>query len=164
MGISNRGSEMGEWKKWAKLLEQLRLRNSKVNNYYRMATGAVRDPKLKQSLLKYATTRAQFSFELSQRIQTIGGTSDFELKDRFGGAAISLYLSEENLSRILQKSILAEKECLVEYSKALTKINDGATREILIRHRAGINSILRELQHLNALIPFSGKSGSIKIK
>lgn len=152
-----RDSEMSDRKKWIKILEQLWQGNARVNNYYRMATGAVRNPKLKSVLLKYATSRAQFSFELSQRIRELGGEiSRYGNNSTTNGAAISLHLSEENIGRILQKSIRAEGHCFEEYSEALTRVNDGVTREILIRHRARISSIIREMQHLDALLPLSG--------
>lgn len=158
-----RGSEMSDRKKWIKILEQLWLGNARVNNYYRMATGAVRDPKLKSVLLKYATSRAQFSFELSQRIKELGAEASLcENNGSSERAAISLHLSEENIGRILQKSIRAEKHCFEEYSEALTRVNDGVTREILIRHRARISSIIREMQHLDALLPFPGEEETIR--
>lgn len=154
---------MSDRKKWIKILEQLWQGNSRVNNYYRMATGAVRDPKLRSVLLKYATSRAQFSFELSQRISELGGEAGlYGNNGTSNGAAISLHLSEENISRILQKSIRAEKHCFEEYSKALTRVNDGVTREILIRHRARISSIIREMQHLEDLLPLSGEKETTK--
>lgn len=155
---------MSERKKWVKILDQLWQRNCRVNNYYRMATGAVRDQKLKQALLCYATCRAQFSFELYQRIKNIATeTSVKEDQNLSKGTAISLSLSEENIGRILQKCISAEKDCLAEYSRALTKVNDGITREILIRHRARITSIIRELQHLYALLSIPGENKNSSI-
>lgn len=81
---------MSERKKWVKILDQLWQRNCRVNNYYRMATGAVREQKLKQALLSHATCRAQFSFELYQRIKNIAAeTSVKEDQNLSKGTALS---------------------------------------------------------------------------
>ena len=153
---------MSDRKKWVTILEQLWQGNSRVNNYYRMACGAVRNQKLRMLLIKFAAHRAQFSFELTQRIKELEGEATHSGNDNSVSAAIFLHLSEDNIGRILQKSIRAGKDCLAEYSNALTKVNDGVTREILIRHRARISSIIREIQHLDALLPLSGNKENLR--
>ena len=143
----------GEKKKWIRILDRLWLKNHHVSQFYRRATGVATEAHLKRSLVKYASKRAQFAFELSQQISRLGGKPPVYETFSGGEATISLSFSEENKERILRKSIEIEKESLELYSHSLSIVNDGGIREILLRHRAAVTIVVRELQKLNALPP-----------
>ena len=143
---------MNERKKWIKVLDELWLKNFKVSQFYRRATGVARDKALKAALFRLSSQRAQFAFEIGHQVEILGGSfHSYEIDGDLRRKSIPLNLSEESTERICEKSILHEKESIKDYTRTLSAVNDGPTREILIRHKAQINNFMRELQSLPTL-------------
>lgn len=143
---------MNERKKWRKVLDELWLKNFRISQFYRRATGAARDKTLKAALIRFASRRAQFAFEIGRQLEKSGGSfQSYGCAEDFRKSIIPIYLSEEGTEWIYEKSILHEKESIKDYTSALSIVNDGPIREILIRHKAQINDFTRELQSLQAL-------------
>lgn len=148
---------MYEKRKWAGILNDLWQRNYYVSSFYRRAMETITHPGLKQKFLKSATNRAQLAFELSQQIARLDGTSlKFNKADLHKkGPIISLNLPLENLQRILEKCEHLERESIREYSRALTQINEGRSREVLIRHRKLLETGIKELKSFESFGRFT---------
>lgn len=139
---------MSEKMKWAGILKELWQKNYNVSSFYRRAMEAITDSGLKQKFINTATKRAQLAFELNQQILRLGGKSAYFVKTSPAHApnTFTLNLSYENIERILKRCELIEMESITEYQKALSRINEGIAREVIIRHRKQLEIGLRELK------------------
>lgn len=154
---------MNERKKWIKALNQLWSENYRVSQFYRRATGATSDKILKATLIRLSTKRAQFTFEIGQRLKELGGeTYPHKRVENNSSTIIPLNLTRESTERILNKSLGLERQSIQGYFRALAVVNDGPTREILIRHKAGISQMIRELQNIHPLHLIPGKDETLK--
>lgn len=142
---------MNERKKWIKALEKLWRDNFRVSKYYRRATGAVTEKRLKGSLITFSSKRAQFAYEIGQQIKRLGGTFKSYDSAEFRDGAVSLHLPEDVTERVLEKTIKINTESVNDYNQSLAVINEGGIREVLIRHKAAIRRMNKELQKLQAL-------------
>lgn len=135
-----------------------------MSQFYRRATGATTDKTLKAALIRLSTKRAQFAFEIGQQLEELGGKRDFHPSTESRSSIIPLNLTQESSERILNKNIKIERQSIQDYLYALGVINHGPTREILIRHKAAIIQMIRELQNIPALPMAPGKDETLKTK
>jgi hypothetical protein len=155
---------MNDRKKWIKALDQLWSENYRISQFYRRAKGATTDKTLKAALIRLSSKRAQFTFEIGQQIKELGGNcNSFPITEDIRRSIISLNLTQESTERIITKSILTEKNSIKEYLHALSLVNHGPTREILIRHKASISLMIKDLRNLEAY-PLVPENENLKTK
>lgn len=125
-----------------------------IAKYYRKCVQVVKNEALTDFFKKKASRRFNFAIELSEEISFLKGTNcsygPFSSSRR--QPRIS---SDDELETLLEKSIRNDRLVSHEYRKALSEINEGSTREILIRHLSHIENSLRDLK---ALLEVSTKS------
>ena len=130
-----------------KLLED----NFRASRNCRRIKEVVSDPSLKQYFQNLSATRGQFAIELGEEIVYFGGKKPYVPPKNFVQWPS---VSEENQQRYLKKAIKIHQQSLENYKMALSQVNDGSCREILIRHKAFIEKCVFELKALKALIKF----------
>lgn len=147
---------MSDRLKCAGRLNRLLENNFFVAKHYRKCMEAVRSDALVVFFKKKASRRYRFAIELSEEISFLKGKNSSygpfsPLKRR---PEIS---ANEDLDQLLEKSIRNDRLIYQEYRKALSEINQGSTREILMRHMAYIEDSLRDLRALQAVSENPGK-------
>lgn len=138
------------------LLNRLLENNFFVAKYYRKCLQAVKDEALKTFFSTKASRRFGFAIELSEEIGFLKGT-----RSSYGPFSPlrrrPVVSANDDLEQLLEKSIRNDRLIYQEYRKALSEINEGSTREILIRHLAYIEDSLRDLRALLAVTAKSEK-------
>lgn len=141
---------MSDRLKCAGRLNRLLENNFFVAKHYRKCMEAVRDDALVIFFKKKASRRFRFAIELSEEIGFLKGK-----KCSYGPfspfrrhPAIS---ANDDLEQLLEKSIRNDRLIYQEYRKALSEINEGSTREILMRHMSYVEDSLRDLRALQAV-------------
>lgn len=142
--------------KCAGRLNRLLENNFFVAKYYRKCQQTVKDEALKDFFKNKASRRFRFAIELSEEIGFLKGTHS-----SYGPFSPSRrrpsITAEDDQDQILEKSIRNDRLIYQDYRKALSEINEGSTREILIRHLAYIEDSLRDLRALQAVSSRSEK-------
>lgn len=141
---------MSDRPKCTKLLNRLLEHNFFVAKYYRKCVQVVKNEALTDFFKKKASRRFNFAIELSEEISFLKGVNcsygPFSSSRR--QPKISL---DDELEILLEKSIRNDRLMTQEYRKALSEINEGSTREILIRHLSHLEDSLRDLKALQAV-------------
>jgi bacterioferritin (cytochrome b1) len=110
---------------------------------------SVKEENLQTFFRKKASKRFQFAIELSEEIgflkEAYSSYGPFSPLKRINSLS-----SEENLISLLKKSIKKDKKILKDYKQAMSVINEGSTREILLRHMSIIEKSILELKTLKA--------------
>lgn len=132
-----------------KLLED----NFKASKICRQIMEAFSDPGLKQYFQKLSSKRGQFAIELGDEIIYFGGKEAYVPSRNFVQWPSS---SEENRRKYLKKALKLHKQSLENYKAALSQVNDGSCREILIRHKAFMEKCVFEIKALQALVQLHG--------
>lgn len=137
-------------------LNRLLENNFFVAKYYRKCLGAVKDEALRTFFRNKASRRFRFAIELSEEIGFLKGT-----RSSYGPFSPlrrrPVVSAEDDLEQLLEKSIRNDRLIYQEYRKALSEINEGSTREILIRHLSYVEDSLRDLRALQAVTVKSQK-------
>lgn len=140
---------MSDRLKCAGRLNKLLESNFFVAKYYRRIVRFVEEEALQDFFRRKASKRFQFAIELSEEIGFL--KEAYSSYGPFSPIRRSIKISsEEDLLSLLKRSIKNDKKILKEYKKAISEINEGSTREILIRHISIIEKGLLELQTLKA--------------
>lgn len=136
---------MDERLKWAGRLSELLEINFQIARIYRRTMEASTDPSLKNYLLRQASKRSQFAMELNQDIQSLGGkaASYASTPNYQGFRTRSININDMVL---LKNCIKKDKICLKKYKKALSRVNDGSSREKLLRHQTAVREAIKELK------------------
>ena len=130
-----------------KLLED----NFRASKNCRMIKEVVTDPSLKLYFQNLAASRGQFAIELGEEIVYFGGKQPYVPPKNFVQWPTA---SEENQQKYLKKALKIHNQSLENYKLALSQVNDGSCREILIRHKAFIEKSIFELKALKTLLKF----------
>lgn len=130
---------------WAGRLNELLEINFQIARIYRRTMEVSTDPSLKNYLLTQASKRSQFAIELNQEIKSLGGraASYANTPRQPGFRTRSINVNEMML---LKNCIKKDKICLKKYKKTLSKVNDGSSREKLLRHKAAVREAIKELK------------------
>ncbi|MFD2518033.1 hypothetical protein [Salinimicrobium flavum] len=141
---------MNEQIKRAKQLQELLIDNFLVARHCRKSTEIISEVSLSYYFQKLASKRSQFAVELGQQTTRLQ-----EVKPAVSPASYENRWSEkapEDKLKIVRKSIKLYKISLAKYKKALSQINEGGCREILIRHKAHIANTISEMKALKMLL------------
>lgn len=140
---------------WAGRLNELLESNFQIARIYRRTMEASTDPSLKKYLLRQASKRSQFAMELNQNIESLGGRppSYSKTSQHPDFRTRSLNVNEIIL---LKNCIKKDKICLRKYKKALSKVNDGSSREKLLRHKAAVREGIKELKAFKKQLTSNG--------
>lgn len=105
---------------------------------------------LRHYFQKLASKRSQFAMELGQQISDLGEKNPYVPNSTFENKWTEI--SDKNKLKNVRKSLKLYKLSLRKYKLALSNINDGSCREILIRHKAHFSNTISELRSLKQLI------------
>lgn len=132
----------------------VRLNRLLENNFfgakvYRKIMKSLEEEPLKEYFHKRASKRCQFAIELSEEIGFLKGA--YSSYGPFSPIRRNPGISEgERTSSLLEKAIELDEEILKDYRIAISEINHGSTREILIRHISILEHNILHLQILEA--------------
>lgn len=124
--------------------------NFLVSKHCRTTMETISEVSLRYYFQKLASRRSQFAMELGQQINPIGGKNPYIPSSSFAKRWNDI--SEENKLRSVRKALRLYKQSMKKYKKALSQVNDGCCREILIRHKAHLAYAIPELKALKLLI------------
>ena len=141
---------MNERLRWAKKLSNLINRNSQIAKTYNKMVADIPSESVKEILDKHISRIVQCVKELEQEIDYLEidelltkktiYRSDFKIRSlEFLGATTPV---------LLRYCIKQKKTTIKLYSKTLSRINEGSTREKLIRHISIFEADLKELRSL----------------
>lgn len=124
-----------------------------VSNLLRKVAGPISDPSLENYFLSLANKRSQFAVEISEEIAFYGGKKPFIPPHAYDRRWTKL-ASADSL-KIIKNFYKLHKQSFEKYKDALSQVNDGNCREILIRHKAYMENSMFELKALKKLLKYS---------
>lgn len=124
--------------------------NFMVAKHCRNTMESISEISLRHYFQKLAAKRAQFAMELSQQMNNLGEKNPYLPNTSFENRWSEI--SEENKLKNVRKCLKLYKLSLRKYKSALSNINEGSCREILIRHKAHFAVIITELKSLKQKI------------
>lgn len=134
-------------------LRQLLEDNFIVSKLLRKIAESINDASLSTYFADLANKRNQFALELSDDIAFYGGKQPFFPPNAYDRR--SHKLSGANTFKVLKKLYKLHKHSFEKYRNALSQINDGNCREVIIRHKAYVENCLFELKSLKTLLKYS---------
>lgn len=134
----------------SKQLQLLIEDNFLVAKHCRKTMESISEISLRYYFKKLAAKRSQFAMELGTQLNSLGGKNPYVPTSTFEKRWMDI--SEENKLKNVRQSLKLYKFSLKKYKKALSHINDGSCREILIRHKAYFAGTVYELKELKSLI------------
>lgn len=153
---------MNERLRWAKKLNNLVKRNTQIAKTYKKMLTAIPSESIKVILDQHISRTAQCAKELEQEIKYLEVDEllnkrpiyrrDFKIRP--------LKLLEATTPVLLRYCIKQKKTTIKLYRKTLSRINEGSTREKLIRHISLFETDLNELRSLEMRLSI-GKSTAI---
>ncbi|GHA28022.1 hypothetical protein GCM10007103_06900 [Salinimicrobium marinum] len=130
-------------------LNELLESNFFIAKSYKRIMKSVKEENLQTFFRKKASKRFQFAIELSEEIGFL--KEAYSSYGPFSPSKRKINISpEENLISLLKKAIKKDKKILKDYNHAMSVINEGSTREILLRHMSIIEKSILELKTLKA--------------
>lgn len=124
--------------------------NFMVAKHCRNTMESISEISLRHYFQKLAAKRAQFAMELGQQMNNLGEKNPHMPNTSFENRWPEI--SEENKLKNIKKCLKLYKLSLRKYKIALSNINDGCCREILIRHKAHFAEAIVELKSLKQKI------------
>lgn len=124
--------------------------NFVVAKHCRTTMETISEVSLRYYFKKLSARRSQFAMELGQEIQPLGDKNPYIPSSSFARKWNDI--TEENKLKNVRKVLKLYKFSMRKYKKALSNINDGGCREILIRHKAHFATVIPELKTLRKLI------------
>lgn len=124
--------------------------NFEVAKHCRNTMETISEVSLRYYFQKLAARRSQFAMELGQQISAMGDKNPYIPTSSFAKKWNDI--TEENKLKNVRKALKLYKFSIKKYKKALTNINDGCSREILIRHKAHFATVIPELRTLRKLL------------
>lgn len=134
----------------SKQLQLLIEDNFLVAKHCRKTMETISEVSLRYYFQKLAAKRSQFAMELGSLLNALGGKNPYVPTSTFEKRWTDI--SEENKLKNVRQSLKLYKFSIKKYKKALSHINDGDCREILIRHKAQFAHTIPELKALKRLI------------
>ncbi len=124
--------------------------NFDVSKHCRTTMETISEVSLRYYFKKLAARRSQFAMELGQQLNSLGGKNPYIPSSSFAKKWNDI--TEENKLKNVRKALKLYKLSMKKYKKALSNINDGNCREVLIRHKAHLATVIPELRTLRKLI------------
>lgn len=124
-----------------------------VSRLLRKVAEAISESSLENYFNSLANKRNQFAVELSDDIAFYGGKQPFFPPNVYDRRWRKLAASDT--LKIIKKFYKLHKQSLEKYQTALSKVYDGNSREVLIRHKSFIENSLFELKALKKLLKYS---------
>ena len=124
--------------------------NFTVAKHCRATMETISEISLRHYFQKLATKRSQFAIELGDQLNELGEKKPYIPTSTYESRWSEI--SHENKLKNVRKNLKLYKQSLSKYKRALSNINDGNCREILIRHKAIIAGHITELRSLKKLI------------
>ncbi|MGB7786618.1 MAG: hypothetical protein WBL27_10995 [Salinimicrobium sp.] len=134
-------------------LRQLLEDNFIVSRLLRKVGEAISDSSLESYFISLANKRNQFAAELIDDIAFYGGKKPFFPPHAYDRRWSKL--GSADTSKTIKKFYKLHNKSLEKYKAALSQINDGNCREVLIRHKAFVENTLFELKSLKTLLKYS---------
>ena len=135
---------MSDRLKCAGRLNELLESNFLIAKCFRKIKKSIKEEHLQRLFQKKASKRYQFAIELSEEIGYL--KEAYCSYGPFSASKKKLRVSsEQDVVKHLKTIIKNDKKILKEYKNAIAEINEATTREILIRHTAGIEKDLFEI-------------------
>ena len=141
---------MAERLKREQKLRELLDDNFAVSKHCRKTVGAIEDASLKYFFQTIASKRAQYAIEISDEITFYGGKVPYIPPAAYERPWPKI--SDGKKLRTIKACLKLHKESHKKYCEALSRINDGSCREILLRHKAAIEKTIFELKGIKKLI------------
>lgn len=134
-------------------LRQLLEDNFIVSNLIRKVAEGITDVPLKNYFLDLSNKRNQFAIELSGELAFYGGQKPFFPPNAYDRRWTRLAGADH--FRLIKKFLKLNKQSREKYRMALSQVNDGNCREVIIRHKSYIENSLFELKSLKKLLKYS---------
>ncbi len=134
----------------SKQLQLLIEDNFLVAKHCRKTMETISEVSLRYYFQKLAAKRSQFAMELGSQLNALGGKNPYVPTSTFEKRWSDI--SEENKLKNVRQCLKLYKFSVKKYKKALSYINDGCCREVLIRHKAHFAQTIPELKALKKLI------------
>lgn len=134
----------------SKQLQLLIEDNFLVAKHCRKTMETISEVSLRYYFQKLAAKRSQFAMELGSQLNSLGGKNPYVPTSTFEKRWSDI--SEENKLKNVRRCLKLYKFSIKKYKKALSHINDGCCREILIRHKAHFATIVTELKALKQIL------------
>lgn len=142
-------TKMNDQERYAEILNHLLEKNLSLARFYKKLMEAIPEIRIKNYFSKLSSRMAQFTFELSREIENYGEhISSFDASQGVISFRNRFQHQGGNSFRYLKHCIRINKDTLKEYRKALSLINNGDSREILLRHKSIMEIIIMELKNL----------------
>ncbi len=145
--------KLSEKQKTIKLLDKLRLLNHKSAFIYRIAYGRENILLRKNIYSRLYDQKLEFQYDLEEMIERIkkeiSPIPDPELLSFYHRKRLKvseLYLKYK-MKHNFAENYKREMKSLETYLKYLSKINHGCVREVLLKHKYGIKTMLREMNN-----------------
>ncbi|HET8855740.1 MAG TPA: hypothetical protein VFM60_07435 [Salinimicrobium sp.] len=121
--------------------------NFLIARMYKRISETTKDEDISRIFGDAAILRHQFIHEITEEIRLLGGTAGMDgSHSRLRN--IRRTTAEENVFQLIKKCVKANKENLKGYCKAISQVNNGFVREILLRHKSLIENGISELKYL----------------
>ncbi|MGB7843435.1 MAG: hypothetical protein WBL21_11625 [Salinimicrobium sp.] len=124
-----------------------------VSNLLRKMVASTSDASLENYFLSLSNKRNQFALELGEEIAFYGGKKPFFPPNAYDRRWNKLAGADS--LKVIKSFYKLHKESFEKYNYALSQINDGNCREVLIRHKAYIENCIFELKALKKLLKYS---------
>ena len=131
-------------------LREILYDNFTAARFLRKVAEVIQDVSLKYYFQGLAARRTKFAMECGEEITFFGGKPSYinteAYHDRW--ARKFEFSNEREIIRRVLRMVKRSREI---YNNALSKVNDGACREILLRHRSHFEETIQELRELKKL-------------
>lgn len=124
--------------------------NFLVAKHCRNTMETISEISLRHYFQKLAAKRSQFAMELGQQMNNLGEKNPYIPSSTFENRWPEI--SDENKLKNIKKCLRLFKQSVQKYKNALSKINEGNCREVLIRHKVSFAFTLAELRTIKKMI------------
>ena len=124
--------------------------NFQVAKHCRKTMETISEVSLRYYFQKLAAKRSQFAMELGSLLNALGGKNPYVPTSTFEKRWTDI--SEENRLKNIRQCLKLYKLSIKKYKKSLSLINDGNSREVLLRHKAHFALTVPELKALKKLL------------
>lgn len=140
---------MSDQERAAKILTYLMEIDFSLARQYKKLTQVFPENYLQNYFSKLSSRMSQYSFELASEIENnMVNPASHEISKGVISIRKRFFQQEELPHKFLKKCIYLNKRAVKSYRNALSKINDGDSREILIRHKSILETTIKELKTL----------------
>ncbi|MDT0643910.1 hypothetical protein RM553_13815 [Zunongwangia sp. F363] len=147
----NNFNAMGCREKTIRILDKLKARNLEHQKDYHHVARHTRKLMIKSFFLKLATQKKEFAAKLEREMEALKKellpAERFQLERSVSGDCPALvHVSRYERQGLIKECYRREKQSLQFYNCALSQVNRGSTREMLLAHKHKIYMCLREIK------------------